>query len=105
MSVDKTLKCVGCGREFIFRAIDQDFFKKMVAEGNFKGGYTEPKRCFDCREEKKKGMDKKKIQDASPFKPLLDQFKKSDRQMLDEDEYRHEREEPSDFSGVTNEDR
>lgn len=43
---DKTIKCVDCGKEFVFTARDQAFY----AEKGFK---NEPKRCKDCRAAKK----------------------------------------------------
>lgn len=43
---DKTIKCVDCGKEFVFTARDQEFYHE-------KGFKNEPKRCKDCREKKK----------------------------------------------------
>ena len=43
---DKTIKCVDCGKEFVFTARDQEFYHE-------KGFTNEPKRCKDCREKKK----------------------------------------------------
>ena len=43
---DKTIKCLDCGKEFIFSARDQEFY----AEKWFN---NEPKRCKDCREKRK----------------------------------------------------
>ncbi len=43
---DKTLVCADCGKEFIFSAGEQEFYKQM--------GFTnEPKRCKDCRNKRK----------------------------------------------------
>lgn len=42
---DKKLKCVDCGKEFIFTARDQEFYTEK--------GFTEPKRCKECRDAKK----------------------------------------------------
>lgn len=42
---DKTLSCQDCGAEFTFTADDQEFFAGK--------GYTEPKRCPDCRRARK----------------------------------------------------
>ena len=42
---DKTLKCIDCGKEFIFTARDQEFFAQK--------GFSEPKRCKECRDAKK----------------------------------------------------
>ena len=38
---DKTIVCKDCGRSFIFRSDEQDFFAEK--------GYSEPTRCKDCR--------------------------------------------------------
>jgi CxxC-x17-CxxC domain-containing protein len=38
---DRTLTCVECGQEFTFSSDDQDFHAKK--------GYQEPKRCPNCR--------------------------------------------------------
>jgi len=43
---DKTLVCVDCGKDFVFTAKEQEFYKE-------KGFENEPKRCFDCRKAKK----------------------------------------------------
>jgi len=40
--VDKTLKCLDCGADFIFSASEQEFFAA-------KGFTNEPGRCPDCR--------------------------------------------------------
>ena len=42
---DKTLSCQDCGQEFTFTADDQEFFAGK--------GYSEPKRCPDCRRARK----------------------------------------------------
>ncbi|OGO50027.1 MAG: zinc-binding protein [Chloroflexi bacterium RBG_16_68_14] len=42
---DKTLTCQDCGQSFTFSADDQEFFAGK--------GYTEPKRCPDCRQLRK----------------------------------------------------
>lgn len=44
-NTDKTLTCQDCGAEFTFTADDQDFYASK--------GYTEPKRCPDCRRARK----------------------------------------------------
>src|SRR6476469_9589296 len=44
-SVDKTLVCRDCGREFTFTEGEQEFFRTR--------GYSEPQRCPDCRAAKK----------------------------------------------------
>ena len=42
---DKTIVCKDCGRSFIFRSEEQDFFAEK--------GYSEPTRCKDCRAARK----------------------------------------------------
>ncbi len=42
---DKELSCIDCGKSFVFTASEQDFFAKK--------GFTNPKRCPDCRKLKK----------------------------------------------------
>lgn len=42
---DKTLSCKDCGRDFVFRAKDQEFFARQ--------GFTDPKRCKPCRDLRK----------------------------------------------------
>lgn len=44
---DKTIKCIDCGKEFVFTVRDQEFYKEQ-------GFNNEPKRCRDCRDKKKK---------------------------------------------------
>ena len=39
---DRTLKCIDCGKEFVFTADEQLFFK-------LKGFTNDPKRCKDCK--------------------------------------------------------
>jgi NAD-dependent SIR2 family protein deacetylase len=46
MGNDKVIICKHCGNEFIFTEGEQDFYKKNELD--------EPKRCKQCREEKKK---------------------------------------------------
>ena len=41
--IDKTLKCVDCGTDFVFSAGEQLFF----ADKNFR---NEPKRCKSCKQ-------------------------------------------------------
>lgn len=43
---DKTLVCQDCGKEFVFTAGEQEFYKA-------KGFDNEPKRCKECREKRK----------------------------------------------------
>lgn len=40
--VDKTLVCKDCGKDFVFTAGEQEFYKE-------KGFTNEPTRCKDCR--------------------------------------------------------
>jgi CxxC-x17-CxxC domain-containing protein len=42
---DKTLTCQDCGAQFTFSADDQEFYAGK--------GYSEPKRCPDCRRARK----------------------------------------------------
>ncbi len=43
---DKTLKCQDCGADFTFTAGEQEFYSQ-------KGFVNEPKRCPNCRADKK----------------------------------------------------
>ena len=43
---DKTLVCQDCGKEFVFTAGEQEFYKE-------KGFVNEPKRCKACRDARK----------------------------------------------------
>ena len=45
---DETLVCVDCGKEFVFTAGEQAFYKE-------KGFMNKPKRCKECRNAKKNG--------------------------------------------------
>ena len=48
---DKTLVCVDCARTFTWTAGEQEYFAEK--------GFTElPKRCPDCRQEKKAQRDR-----------------------------------------------
>jgi CxxC-x17-CxxC domain-containing protein len=42
---DKTLTCQDCGQEFSFTAEEQDFYATK--------GFSEPKRCPNCRQARK----------------------------------------------------
>jgi len=44
---DKTIICVGCGKEFEFTASEQAFFES-------KGFTSEPKRCKECRQARRR---------------------------------------------------
>ena len=41
----KKIVCQDCGKEFDFSVRDQEFYQE--------NGWTEPKRCKDCREKRK----------------------------------------------------
>ena len=43
---DKTLVCQDCGKEFVFTAGEQEFYKEH-------GFVNEPKRCKECRNARK----------------------------------------------------
>jgi len=43
---DKNLNCSDCGAEFVFTQGEQDFYAE-------KGFTNEPRRCPDCRKQKK----------------------------------------------------
>jgi len=43
---DKNLNCSDCGAEFVFTQGEQDFYAE-------KGFTNEPRRCPDCRRQKK----------------------------------------------------
>lgn len=43
---DKTIICADCGKEFIFTVGEQEFYKE-------KNLPNEPKRCKDCRQQRK----------------------------------------------------
>ena len=43
--MDKTIKCMDCGQEFVFTESEQDFYAEK--------GFTDPKRCASCRAIKK----------------------------------------------------
>jgi CxxC-x17-CxxC domain-containing protein len=47
-SVDKTLTCRDCGREFVFSAGEQQFYQS-------RGLMNEPGRCPECRRARKSG--------------------------------------------------
>jgi CxxC-x17-CxxC domain-containing protein len=46
---DKTLTCADCGTQFIFTADDQEFYAQR--------GFTEPKRCRNCRSARRSERD------------------------------------------------
>ena len=42
---DKQITCADCGKQFTFSDDEQQFFQER--------GYTDPKRCKECRQAKK----------------------------------------------------
>ena len=54
MYEDKTLVCVDCGNEFVFTAGEQEFYAE-------KGLTNEPKRCKDCRTERKNATRRERV--------------------------------------------
>ncbi len=42
---DKKIVCSDCGTEFVFTVREQEFYAEK--------GFSEPKRCKDCREKRK----------------------------------------------------
>ena len=53
MYQDINLKCVECKSDFEWSAGEQKFINCLYEEGKVKG-IIEPKRCPDCRQNKKK---------------------------------------------------
>lgn len=43
--MEKTIRCAQCGHDFSFSEKEQEFFKTK--------GFQDPKRCVDCRKEKR----------------------------------------------------
>lgn len=43
--MDKVIKCQDCGEEFDFSVNEQNFYAEK--------GFTEPKRCKNCRDARK----------------------------------------------------
>ena len=72
MYQDETLKCDDCGKEFVFTTGEQEFYSE-------KGLVNKPKRCNDCRQNRRR-QNRKKLFDAVcsecgidtkvPFKPI-----------------------------------
>ncbi len=46
---DKTMKCISCGREFVFTVREQEFYESK--------GFSEPRHCYDCRAKRKREKD------------------------------------------------
>ena len=42
---EKIIVCKDCGKEFVFTVGEQEFYKQH--------GFSEPKRCRDCRQKRK----------------------------------------------------
>jgi CxxC-x17-CxxC domain-containing protein len=73
MYQDQTLKCEDCGSDFTFTVGEQEFYAE-------KGLVNKPKRCNDCRSNRKQ-RNKKKLFPATcsecgietqvPFKPVM----------------------------------
>ena len=55
MYEDKTLACVECGKEFVFSASEQEFYAE-------KGFQNEPKRCTECRQNRKQDRRQQRTQ-------------------------------------------
>ena len=49
---EKIIVCVDCKEEFVFSVREQEFYKE-------KGFESEPKRCWNCRKEKKRKYENK----------------------------------------------
>ena len=75
MTEDKIIKCTDCSKEFTFTIEEYELYQQLVADGKFTGQFREPKRCKDCRAKRKALRIQKETQEASPFKPILDQIK------------------------------
>lgn len=50
---DKTIVCKECGKEFLFTAGEQKFYKEKNIQ-------NEPQRCKECREKRKAAFNNKK---------------------------------------------
>ncbi len=68
-----TLKCEDCGQEFVFTVGEQEFYAE-------KGLVNKPKRCPECRKDRRQRNSRKKMYEAVcsecgaqtkvPFKPI-----------------------------------
>lgn len=47
-SFDETLKCCDCNADFVYTEKDAAFFESK--------GFAKPKRCYNCRQQKKARM-------------------------------------------------
>lgn len=65
--------CVQCEREFYFKPEEQEFYKKH--------GYDFPKRCWNCRQQRRKVKENKAAavvyKPADPPPPPVSEFEKS----------------------------
>lgn len=59
---DRTLTCQDCGQSFTFSADDQEFFAVK--------GYTEPKRCPDCRQARRSDRGRTESYGPRQFYPV-----------------------------------
>ena len=53
MEKDMKIKCQDCGTEFIFSVSEQKFYKEK--------GFTPPKRCRLCRQNRKNKLERRKF--------------------------------------------
>ena len=53
MYQDETLKCEDCGQEFVFTVGEQEFYAE-------KGLVNKPKRCPECRKDRRQRNSRKK---------------------------------------------
>lgn len=49
---DKTIICKDCGNDFTLTVTEQNWYKEM--------GFSEPKRCFVCRRNKRNNNNNRK---------------------------------------------
>ena len=73
MYQDETLKCEDCGQDFVFTVGEQEFYAE-------KGLVNKPKRCPECRKDRRQRNSRKKMYDAVcsecgaetkvPFRPI-----------------------------------
>ncbi len=57
--VDRTITCVDCGAEFVHSADDQEFYAQ-------KGFASDPKRCPNCRADRRQMRDSGSAGDRGP---------------------------------------
>lgn len=56
---DRTLLCGQCGKEFVFTAAEQEFFRE-------RGFDHEPKRCVECRRQRRRKFKSRGSRDGAP---------------------------------------